>query len=92
MRYIPLQKKYYTGEQIKDVLDEFCQADYDEVLGMLNRFACLETEDVEPIRHGRWIWDEPYYMFCCSICGNHAIRNDYPYCMWCGASMSEVSE
>lgn len=90
-----IRKKYYTGEQIIEVLHEFCN-DYDEVLGMLNRFACLETADVEPIRHGEWIMKpDPYGFFgeipVCSVCGcTTKMRETYNYCPNCGAKMEDT--
>ena len=49
----------------------------------------LPSAEVEPIRHGEWIWDEAYEMFTCSECGKQMIRNDYPYCAFCGALMDK---
>lgn len=50
------------------------------------------TIEAEPIRHGKWIFLENWETFECSVCGRGAIRNNYPYCMWCGAKMDEVTE
>lgn len=47
-----------------------------------------EQEEVEP-KTWHWIYKDTVYdyMFMCSCCGKHSIRNDYPYCHWCGAKM-----
>ena len=57
----------------------------------------LDTADVAPVRHGRWI--EPsrlYYgakQYECSLCYSetvwkkHSITEKYPYCPDCGAKM-----
>ena len=57
----------------------------------------LDTTDVAPVRHGRWI--EPsrlYYgakQYECSLCcsdtfwNKHSITEKYPHCPNCGAKM-----
>ena len=59
----------------------------------------LDTADVAPVRHGRWI--EPsrlYYgakQYECSLCysdtfwNKHSITVKYPHCPNCGAKMME---
>lgn len=44
---IPLQKKYYTGEQIHDVITT-CVSDYDTVMAILKKFA--EMPSAQPDR------------------------------------------
>lgn len=36
---------------------------------------------------GHWIYKKYDDMFMCSCCEKYSIRNDYPYCHWCGAKM-----
>lgn len=36
---------------------------------------------------GQWIYKKYDDMFMCSCCEKYSIRNDYPYCHWCGARM-----
>lgn len=36
---------------------------------------------------GRWIYKKYDDMFMCSCCEKYSIRNDYPYCHWCGAKI-----
>lgn len=42
---------------------------------------------IDPVKHGRWMYVKKSDTFKCSSCGGGAIRNDYPYCMWCGVRM-----
>ena len=56
-----------------------------------------ETIDAEPIRHGKWIWEEQVYK--CSVCSHKAYGNilecmdgTYKYCPNCGARMEETDE
>lgn len=84
--YIPLQKKYYDGFMIHEVLDEF-ENDYDTLLGMLNRFASMDGANVQPVKTG-W-WDRKHLgklggVFECSECHG---RNwtDSTYCPNCGS-------
>lgn len=57
----------------------------------------LQTTDVAPVVHGRWVEQEKYTfgtMYDCSICGNRILDNGHSwnYCPNCGAKMDEVSE
>ena len=45
-----------------------------------------EQEAVEP-KTEHWIYKKYDDMFMCSSCEKYSIRNDYPYCHWCGAKM-----
>lgn len=55
----------------------------------------LETEDVQPVIHGRWVGDEEYEhmngyyeAYKCSNCGcGVGYTSKYPYCPECGAKM-----
>ena len=47
-----------------------------------------EQEAVEP-KTGYWIYKKYDDMFMCSSCEKYSIRNDYPYCHWCGAKMKQ---
>lgn len=48
--------------------------------------ALLKQDAVEP-KTGHWIYKKYDDMFMCSSCEKYSIRNDYPYCHWCGAKM-----
>lgn len=57
------------------------------------------AEDVQEVRHGRWIENETAYadpptkQTCnCSICGKASTRPLGDWCRWCGAKMDEVEE
>lgn len=48
----------------------------------------IPSADVQPVRHGRWIDTDNYYMrWKCSECGNHTRDARPPYCPNCGAKM-----
>ena len=52
----------------------------------------LDTADVVPVRHGRWVKKEKYtfgIMYDCSLCENRILDNGHPwnYCPNCGAKM-----
>lgn len=52
----------------------------------------LPSADVEPVRHGRWMWHDvngvAFYVKECSACGwVHALSSNYLYCPNCGARM-----
>ena len=54
----------------------------------------VPSEDVEPVRRGRWVWEanyrdydgDIYSVYSCSVCG---VKNDETtnYCKNCGAKM-----
>lgn len=56
-----------------------------------------EPEDAQPVRHGRWITEDEYYVddtYICSLCGYEFIitdgdleSNELNYCPGCGAKM-----
>ena len=59
------------------------------------------TIEAEPIRHGRWEWNEygGFGNYHCSVCKyipygkfSRKFRPDYMYCPRCGAKMDEVRE
>ena len=41
----------------------------------------------EQRKTGHWIYKKHDDMFMCSCCEKYSVRNDYPYCHWCGAKM-----
>ena len=63
---IPLRKKYYTGEQIKDILDDFI-TDVSQEIKMLERFADLPTADVVEVvrcKDCEYFVDEMGWAYC----------------------------
>lgn len=83
-KYINLEKQlvrlYQLGIKDEEVIKQFLLT------------AC--TEDVEKVRHGRWIDAECYSEGCddgyiCSECRRITYRIMPPYCPYCGAKMDE---
>ena len=69
------------------------------VLSLVEGKLVIDTPkvDAEPVRHGRWIWDDEGYH--CSECFFHAYGNTlecldgtYRFCPNCGARMDEEVE
>ena len=50
-----------------------------------------EQEAVEP-KTGHWIYRKYDDMFMCSSCEKYSIRNNYPYCHWCGVKMKQEGQ
>ena len=57
----------------------------DDCVEALNADALALMKEQEKIGH--WIYKKYDDMFMCSCCEKYSIRNDYPYCHWCGAKM-----
>ena len=51
---------------------------------MRDALALLKEQEAKT---GNWIYRKYDDMFMCSSCEKYSIRNDYPYCHWCGAKM-----
>ena len=77
----------------------------DDIVALANAMEWLSAEDVEPVKHGRWVKDRD--LIECSWCGYgmypHYCRfhkgncvgtgyNEPNHCPNCGAKMDEVSE
>lgn len=85
-----------------DALKEYI----DKYLSVLRRYEPRDikmyinrqpTIEAEPVRHGKWIWDEEGYH--CSECWYHAqgnimecIDGTFRFCPVCGAKMDEAKE
>lgn len=89
-----LKKKYYTGVQIHDAIDGVV-GDYKKAIEIYRRLAKMETDDVQPVKHGKW---ERHVLknagvpwgYDCSACGVWFVVGDdivekYYYCPNCGA-------
>ena len=67
-------------ERLATVLDE-----------LMPRCAELVRDTIAMLKEqgktGHWIYKKDDGVFMCSCCEKHSIRNDYPYCHWCGAKM-----
>ena len=53
----------------------------------------MPAADVQPVKHGCWVEEEPRVLKC-SVCGEYAPMNylgqnciDSRYCPWCGTKM-----
>lgn len=79
---------YVYGNQHEIDIDELLLR---ETFGGKKWLRGASDVDAEPIRHGHWIYQDTWGNFVCSTCGGGAVRK-YPYCMWCGAKMDEVTE
>ena len=57
-------------------------------------FCADKVSDVQPVKRGRWMWDEkptfgnPYGSYICSECGEMSVFKEN-YCCGCGADMRE---
>jgi hypothetical protein len=87
-----LKKKYYTGLQIHEAIDGVV-GDYKKAIEIYRRLAKMETDDVQPVRHGKWLlheYPDGYYHTECSECGKVYSEDVYylknqNYCPNCGA-------
>lgn len=91
-----LKKKYYTGLQIHEAIDGVV-GDYQKAIEIYRRLAKMETDDVQPVTHGKW---EKHVLknanvpwgYDCSACGAWFVVGDdtlekYHYCPNCGAQI-----
>lgn len=70
-----------------------------DVYDTVNRLRLIPAADVQPVRHGRWIYNEKS-MAVCSICGNVVAFVSRPdskwgfghYCPNCGCKMDGGEE
>ena len=44
------------------------------------------TIEAEPVRHGRWKYDDVNDIDYCGEC-NAGMNGEFPFCPWCGAKM-----
>lgn len=59
----------------------------------LDVIADMPTIDAEPVKYGKWTYDNSYALHC-SYCGREAYYSEYgaekfPFCPYCGAEMYE---
>ena len=83
-KYINLERARFEAERYFQSMDEI-KEDLDTL------FCMLQTEDVAPVRHGRWKCNKP-----CPVCGEDRFKGldadiwadwEPPYCPNCGAKM-----
>lgn len=61
---------------------------------ILKKIEEQHTVEAEPVRHGHWIWLEPYgalftHRRKCSECGDIKAQEESNFCPNCGAKMRE---
>ena len=86
--YINLARARFEAKRYFKNMEEI-----QEDLDML--FCMLPSEDVAPVRHGRWILDEKRYVIYCSECSAPVsyypnikdVREENHYCPNCGCKM-----
>lgn len=92
-------KRYIDADKFIEYLGfENTEEERDENIGeivTLQDFDNQIVEEVQEVKHGKWIFDKDYEDFewyDCSNCGNYIITNStslYPYCPYCGAKMDK---
>ena len=84
VEYINRERARFEAKRYFKNMDEI-----QEDLDML--FCMLPSENVAPVRHGRWVPTEaPFMNECedCSVCGYRTVwGHRYNYCPNCGAKM-----
>ena len=78
--------RYIDAVKTAEIISEKCGIDISELVDI---FGEIPTADVEPARHGKWIWkdNEPdNYVCICSNCNSES-EHLYNYCSNCGAKM-----
>lgn len=82
--------RYINADKLEEKFDEILDdsKEYDKPIhDMMLEFYFAPTEDVEPVRHGRWVGKT----YKCSICGKwiDPLQGDADmnYCPNCGAKM-----
>lgn len=101
-----LKKKYYTGLQIHEAIDGVV-GDYKKAIEIYRRLAKMETDDVQPVKHGKWESNEYLYttrQTRCSECKTEFYVDDLlnvgegaqeylpNYCPHCGAKMERSED
>lgn len=84
-----MSRYIYEDDVIRTILMQYGVKTID---GLMDAIKHLPTAEVVPVVHGKWVLNENDDMFYCTQCKNGSVRNDYPYCHWCGALMDEVKE
>lgn len=75
------------------VLNNLKERSTDEVLcAIVSQINGLQTIEAEPVRHGRWEYDDVNDLDYCSECNTTGMNGDFPYCPWCGAKMDGGAE
>lgn len=93
---------YISREEAIKELREVYENEYPTASGDFDEYAShdvpnvlrnMKVADVQPVKHGRWIFREtptfnnPFGSFNCSLCGFSADVKNYNFCPCCGAIM-----
>ena len=54
---------------------------------VVNEIKKFPSEDVQPVKHGKWMYCSIEDVFHCTVCDAAAVRNTFVYCPICGAKM-----
>ena len=87
-KYDELKEKY---DALLKKQEAFVPLTIDDAVGeiMNNHYKRLREQKTVKPKTGHWIYKKYDDMFMCSSCEKYSIRNDYPYCHWCGAKMKQ---
>ena len=81
--YIERRMAYSLAKKVCEAVDSNPRVLLPQII--LDLIDDVPTADVQPVRHGRWLYDEGD--FDCSECDGIVERRVYNYCPWCGAKM-----
>ena len=74
-------------EDVHTIIQKRYEDETTESVVYADQIENAPTVDAVPVVHGKWVFNENDDMFYCTNCKNGSVRNDYPYCHWCGAKM-----
>ena len=79
--------EYIDREKAVDaLLTEMCMTGYQS--RAINVIRMIEKEDVAPVVHGKWIFNDDWWEYRCSNCrGPIGNIKKFDYCPNCGAKM-----
>ncbi len=90
--------KHEAYTQMKDLEAAYIYPPVKEAYGTAaRRIDQMPSVDVQPVKHGRWIWDSspefgnPYGSYVCSECDERQAYKEN-YCPNCGARMDGDAE
>lgn len=87
------EEKYINRDLAYYFLNKYASQD-NQPRAIRRAAKLLLTFPVSSVRRNvsaTWVFNERDNMFNCSDCKKQAVRNDYPFCHWCGAVMA-ISE
>ena len=75
--------KYVDIKKLRKALYDADEITFDG-LDIIDNFPAA---DVQPVKHGKWMYCSIEDMFHCTRCDAAAVRNTFVYCPICGARM-----